>query len=69
MKGNSLEWLKAIRKRAGMTTYAVAQAVGISQSYYSLIENGAKTPTVPVAKRIAQLLLFPWTDFFRDPAA
>ena len=36
----------------------------ISQSYYASIENGVRTPSVPVAKKIAGVLDFSWTRFF-----
>lgn len=68
MENNSIEWLKANRQRMGMSTYQVAKEAGISQTYYWLIENGRKIPTVRVAKRISSILLFSWTDFFRDVA-
>ena len=68
MEFKPLEWLKAQRTRLGLSTYQVAKEAGISQTYYWLIENGRKIPTVKVAKRIASILLFSWTDFFRDVA-
>ena len=47
-----------------MTTYAVAEAVGISQSLYSSIENGLRGVTVENAKQIAQFYGFEWTRFY-----
>lgn len=44
------------RKNAGLSQQAVAAAVGISRSFYTLIENGARSPSLPVALRIAGLL-------------
>ena len=40
------KWLKELREKKEMTTYAVAEAVGISQSLYSSIENGLRGVTV-----------------------
>lgn len=62
------DWLRRERKRQGFTTYTLAEAVGVSQGYYARIESGKKTPSVPVAKRIASVLLFSWEMFFRDVA-
>ena len=62
------EWLTAVRKRQGFTTSELAQSANISQSYYSKIELGKKKPSVEVAKKIASVLLFDWTVFFRDVA-
>ena len=58
--------LKDARIRCGLTLKQVGDAAGISESYYWLIENGERTPSVSVAKRIASILGFPWTDFFKD---
>lgn len=60
------KWLAEIRSSMGLTTYAAADLVGISQSYYSSIENGTRgTPLkVDTAKRIAAALGFDWTRFY-----
>lgn len=65
---SELTWLKEARKARHMTTYEVAAKAGISQGYYSQIENGVRKATVPVAKRIAAVLLFHWVAFFPDAA-
>ena len=48
--------LKAAREKAGKSQDQVAKAVGVTQAAYSYFENGYKTPTLPVAKRIAAAL-------------
>jgi len=59
-------WLKEQRDKKGFTHEDVAERVGISRSYYTLIESGCKTPSVDVAKAIGQVLDFSWTIFFED---
>lgn len=60
------EWLKVYRLNNDMTQDEIAAQSGISRSYYTHIEKGNKTPTVNVAKKIAQILNFKWTLFFED---
>jgi putative transcriptional regulator len=59
-------WLKELRESKEMTQSQVAESCKISRSYYTHIENGTKTPTVKVAKKIAAVLGFNWTNFFKD---
>lgn len=63
-----LKWLKEARENRKLTTYEVAARAQISQGFYSQIENGARRASVEVAKKIASVLLFDWTAFFRDVA-
>lgn len=49
-------WLWDARKRKNMTAQDVAEAVGISRSHYSMIENNMREPSVKVAVNIALLL-------------
>lgn len=58
------QWLKEKRLSKNKTQSQVAKLSGISRSYYTNIEAGVKTPAVPVAKRIAEILDFDWTYFF-----
>lgn len=57
-------WLRDIRKKAGMTEGQVAEAVGITQVGYHLIETGERTPRPETAQRIGAVLGFPWTRFY-----
>lgn len=61
-------WLIDCRKAANKSQYEVAEAAGISQSYYAGIETGArgKPLAVPIAKRIALALGFDWKRFYDD---
>lgn len=60
------KWLKTYRLKGGFTHGQIATLSGISRSYYTHIEQGNKTPTVNVAKKIANELKFDWTLFFDD---
>lgn len=61
-------WLIEARNAVNLSQQAVADAVGISQSYYAGIETGArgKPLNVSVAKAIARVLGFDWTKFYED---
>ncbi|MED0680647.1 helix-turn-helix transcriptional regulator [Aneurinibacillus thermoaerophilus] len=59
-------WLKEIRESKELSHDEAAELSGISRSYYTHIENGTKTPSVNVAKKIAKALKFRWTLFFKD---
>lgn len=54
-----------MRKASGLRQTDLAQAAQISQSLVTQIENGIRIPSVPVAKRIAAVLGFDWTEFFK----
>lgn len=61
-------WLKAIRENCGMSQEDVAKRAGnISRCHYTNIENGDRDPSVTVAKKIAEILLFDWTRFYDLP--
>ena len=49
----SLEKLKEIREQNEMTMERVAEKVGITKSYYSMIESGKRGLSYPMAVRIA----------------
>ncbi|OAB34163.1 helix-turn-helix transcriptional regulator [Paenibacillus glacialis] len=59
-------WLKETREKKEKTHEQVADEAVISRSYYTNIENGAKTPSVKAAKSIAAVLGVPWEYFFKD---
>ncbi|HLR11651.1 MAG TPA: helix-turn-helix transcriptional regulator [Sporosarcina sp.] len=59
-------WLKERRQKANFTQDEIASLTGISRSYYTHIEQGTKTPSVPVAKKLADALSFKWVLFFED---
>ncbi len=59
-------WLIEIRKEAGMTQSQTAKAASITQPSYNAIENGRSDPKPETAKRIGNLLHFPWTKFYEE---
>lgn len=56
--------LKEYRMKRDVTQEEVAKECGIKRSYYSMIETGKRTPSVSVAKRLAEYFDFNWTLFF-----
>lgn len=60
-------WLKAIRKEKGMTLSEVALAVGISESYYCLIENNdrQKRMDISLISKISSVLDIPISEIIR----
>lgn len=60
------KWLQKLRQSKNMTQQDVANKAGIERAYYTMIENGTRSPSPAVAKRIARALGFDWTIFFTD---
>lgn len=58
------DWLINQRKGKGMTQVMVAEACGISRSYYTQIELGQRRPSPDIAQRLSQILGVEWTQFF-----
>jgi putative transcriptional regulator len=60
------------RKLMGFTQAYVANEIGVNRSYYGLIENGNRNPTLKIATKIASILnssieeLFPNEIFFAN---
>lgn len=59
-------WLRNAREAKRYTHEKAAEESEISRSYYTLIESGTKTPTVPVAKNIGKALDIDWKNFFEQ---
>ena len=61
-------FIKEGRKRKGMLQAEVAQLVGIPQSYYSIIERGAKDRNIDLvlAMKICQVLGLDFSDFTKQ---
>lgn len=64
MAGKQRDWLNKLRD--SVTHQQVADRAGISRSYYTQIESGARNPSVKVAKRVAMALGFNWLIFFEN---
>lgn len=56
--------LKDLRDKSRMTQEQVAQELGISVSYYSLLENGKRRLSLDLAKNLAQILRCSLDDIF-----
>ena len=59
-------WLKDIREAQHMSQAELAERVQITQPSYSNIEMGKRNPSVDAAKKIANVLGFPWARFYED---
>ncbi|KFL63206.1 helix-turn-helix transcriptional regulator [Bacillus cereus ATCC 10876] len=59
-------WLLKKRKHREKTQEYIACKARISRSMYAMIESGERSPSVPVAKKIAKVLNFDWTLFFEE---
>jgi DNA-binding XRE family transcriptional regulator len=60
--------IRSFRNYRGMTISELAGAAGISQPYLSEIENGKKTGSIDVLKRIAKALKVDLDDLVVDGA-
>ena len=56
--------LANIRHAKGMLQKDVAKAAGVTRAYYTLIENGTRTPSLQVAKSMADALGLSLDEFF-----
>ncbi len=56
--------LKAFREKKNLTQREVGAQVGISESYYSLIENGIRQPKPKIIMKLSKILGFDWKDFY-----
>ena len=56
-------WLKILRVKKSLSQAEVAKQADISQTHYSNIEAGDRTPSASVARKIATILDF--TDWYR----
>lgn len=61
MEGKNLESIRLERK---LSHNEIADLSGISRSFYTLIENGNRTPSIKVAKRISLALDLTLDEFF-----
>lgn len=61
-----MNWLKKIRESKGLKQRDVARQCGFSYQLYSHIETGRRLPRVEVAKKVAAVLDFDWTQFYDD---
>ena len=64
MKKTTRQWLKDLRLQKGLTQTQVAEKGNFARTYYTMVENGVRTPSVKMAKDIGEVLEFDWTKFF-----
>lgn len=60
------DWLIFARRRKDLSQGEVAGLAAISRAFYAQLENGTRSPSPTVAKRIASVLDFRWTIFYED---
>lgn len=58
--------MKNARLENNLSQQELADKVGISREYISMIENGERNPSVNIAKKIGDLLNINWTYFFEN---
>jgi putative transcriptional regulator len=58
--------LAIARENIGITQARMAEILGISRSFYGLIENGMRNPDYGLAKRIAKILKVSPNSIFFD---
>lgn len=58
------EFLKEARHSKHMTMKTVSKLACISEGAYCNIERGKRNVSVPLAKRIAEILELDWTAFY-----
>lgn len=54
--------MKEARERAKMTQHDLARAAGVTVAAICRYENGKRTPSVSIAKRIGKILSIPWPE-------
>lgn len=59
-----MEKLKEVRKSLGLTQANIAKQLGISESYYSQLENGKRRMSLVMAIKIASILGKTPDEFF-----
>lgn len=58
--------LISLRKERNMTQQEIADLLGITRSFYGMIETGDRNPTLDLAKRIAELFNVNIEEIFFD---
>ena len=58
--------LKERRLKQLISQQELAKEIDVSSNYYSMIETGKRRPSVETAKKIAKVLNFDWTEFYKE---
>lgn len=61
--------LKEAREKAGMTIYELAAKVGVSPAAICRYELGKRSPKLPIAKKIADVLKINWYSIIDNKRA
>ena len=56
--------LLAIREAYGWSQQETADKIGISRSYYAILESSQREPSVKVAQKLAKIFHIEWYAFF-----
>jgi len=56
--------LKQIRKKQGLTQHKVAEIIGVSKDYISMIERGKRTPSSKIILKLSQIYSIPAEQIF-----
>lgn len=59
-------WLIDYREKKKLSQSDLAALADVSREYISMIENGNRSPSVTVAKKIGKALGFKWELFFKE---
>ena len=59
-------WLIELRKEKDLTQMAIASLAGITRAYYAQLELALRSPSIRVAKRLAEILEIEWTTFYNE---
>ena len=66
LEGEHMNRLKELRAQSNLTQKAVANAVGITTSYYGMIELGVRKPSLSLAMDLARFFDTSVEDIFFD---
>ena len=58
--------LLRLRQSKGWTQQQAADTVGISRSYYGMMETSDRMPSIKVAHKLAHVFNFSWNIFFEE---
>ncbi|EUJ46209.1 helix-turn-helix transcriptional regulator [Listeria fleischmannii] len=60
------EWLKDYRIKKELTQTEVASRIGVARTTYAMYEQGKRTPSFKIAKKIANTLEFNFEKFLDE---
>ena len=59
------DWLTKMRQERKLDQKSMAELIGSSQQFYSYVESGKRRPSPEIAIKIAKVLDFDWTIFYK----